>query len=1214
MKRHTVLRGVLILLVVQLLVGSVVWGATGYAQTDDLTAAVEQAVVVYLGNQLSTEVIVSNVKQDTNWAFGSVYIPASENSPSPRTFLFLARFHNDNWEAVLDTELLFQEWLAQLPDTLVSKNEKAILSIGPTLAGDGSGQLSLPWPTGETWTLTGGPHIAVDGNVRNALDFAGGSGEIRASRDGIAYYSASCPNFISIVHGGGWKTTYYHAINISVGYGQSVSRGQFLGHISSQAGCGGSASGDHVHFATYLNNVDKAMHGLDIGGWTVENGSTAYEGCMVRIKDGLRQCAGQGQIYNDGSIGSGAPPNQPPHKPTLLSPSNGSVTSNTSVTLQWKDNGDPDDGPRGYNDFAAELSSDGTKVAESGWIDETSWSVSDLDPGTYSWKVKAGDGDTNSGFGASWTFTVDTAAPTGDLTLNYGWQQASGVNVPLELSASDEHSRVSEMRLGQDCSSLGDWQPYQTARWWQLDGQHGDTAGVCVQYRDRAGNESATVEKSLTLDFYPTQPASSRYRLAADVVALGGSQASSQNYSLHATSGQVLASGDYASSTNYRAALGYWAAVQRDTTPPVVTVESLLTKDATPALHGTVDDAQATVELLLDSNTYNATNNGDGTWRLADNTISPALRDGTYDVVATATDQAGNVGTDSTTDELIVDTTPPSTTIESLLTKDATPALHGTVDDVQATIELLLDSQTYNATNHRDGTWTLPDNTISPALHDGTYDVVITATDTIGHVGTDNTSDELIIDTKAPSVTVDVLITSVTTPALRGTVDDASATVALLVDSQSYTTTNKGDGTWMLAEGVITPTLQDGTYDVAVTATDRAGNVGSDSTTDELTIDVTPPEEPTISGVVSDTLRSEDGRLTITGTAEASSTVTIMLNGEVISTTTTDEQGNWHVDYGDETLPDGEHTLVIQTTDAAGNTSTREVTLVVDTASSYDLQLSISDGKRTVTTGEVLTYTLRYTNTGAITASGVLLTAQVPTNTTVVAAGTADWQCSGTSCSLAVGDVAVGAHGEHPFAVKIAEAMPANVDHVVLHASCQGNESSKRTERQPANNDASITTQVDAQPDLRIALQSQDYNQQTGLLTVTLGYGNQGNQDAVQVWLQVSFPSPVTGTVTNAAAALNDTWDCTGASTSGGRCVYEIGELAAGAQGSQQVGLDTQGYTGNLKDLMFEATITDGSERERNPADNTIQFTPEDTPEPVSPGAKQSLHLPLVLR
>src|SRR5690606_35177234 len=119
-----------------------------------------------------------------------------------------------------------------------------------------------------------------------------------------------------------------------------------------------------------------------------------------------------------------------------------------------------------------------------------------------------------------------------------------------------------------------------------------------------------------------------------------------------------------------------------------------------------------------------------------------ALTDGTYDVSVTATDSVGNDGTDATTDELVVDLTPPTVTVDSLTTGDSTPELTGRVDDTTATISVTVNGNTYPATNNGDGTWTLSDNTISPALTEGTYDVSVTATDSVGNDGTDATTDE----------------------------------------------------------------------------------------------------------------------------------------------------------------------------------------------------------------------------------------------------------------------------------------------------------------------------------------------------------------------------------------------------------------------------------------------------------------------------------------
>ncbi|MEQ1067969.1 Ig-like domain-containing protein, partial [Acinetobacter chenhuanii] len=72
---------------------------------------------------------------------------------------------------------------------------------------------------------------------------------------------------------------------------------------------------------------------------------------------------------------------------------------------------------------------------------------------------------------------------------------------------------------------------------------------------------------------------------------------------------------------------------------------------------------------------YPATNNGDGTWTLADNTL-PALTDGPHNVTVTATDPAGNVGT--TTGVLNVDTTAPTAPVIDPI--NATNPIAGTAE------------------------------------------------------------------------------------------------------------------------------------------------------------------------------------------------------------------------------------------------------------------------------------------------------------------------------------------------------------------------------------------------------------------------------------------------------------------------------------------------------------------------------------------------------
>jgi len=57
--------------------------------------------------------------------------------------------------------------------------------------------------------------------------------------------------------------------------------------------------------------------------------------------------------------------------------------------------------------------------------------------------------------------------------------------------------------------------------------------------------------------------------------------------------------------------------------------------------------------VTIDGNDYTATNNGNGTWTLADNIVA-LLAEGNYTATVTATDAVGN--SDSATGSIVIDT------------------------------------------------------------------------------------------------------------------------------------------------------------------------------------------------------------------------------------------------------------------------------------------------------------------------------------------------------------------------------------------------------------------------------------------------------------------------------------------------------------------------------------------------------------------------------
>ena len=111
-----------------------------------------------------------------------------------------------------------------------------------------------------------------------------------------------------------------------------------------------------------------------------------------------------------------------------------------------------------------------------------------------------------------------------------------------------------------------------------------------------------------------------------------------------------------------------------------------------------------------------------------------------------------------------------------------------------------------------------------------------------GRIGDLSSPFSLSIDTDPPLVTVNPLATESTTPLLSGSISEAAAAVSVSIGGLSRSAMNNGNGTWSLQwSDALSPGA---TYDVVVTATDAAGNTGSDSSADELSI--LPPTPPVL--------------------------------------------------------------------------------------------------------------------------------------------------------------------------------------------------------------------------------------------------------------------------------------------------------------------------------------------------------------------------------
>ncbi|WP_421874194.1 Ig-like domain-containing protein [Marinoscillum sp.] len=353
--------------------------------------------------------------------------------------------------------------------------------------------------------------------------------------------------------------------------------------------------------------------------------------------------------------------------------------------------------------------------------------------------------------------------------------------------------------------------------------------------------------------------------------------------------------------------------VPLDGQPPVVTVNLLATSETSPELGGMIDDPSASIEVEVNGNTYSATNNGTS-WTIVSGTIA-ALADGIYDVAVTATDSVGNVGTDTTTDELLIDSTAPIITLGDLLTNDISPELTGTINDVNASITVIAEGANYAATNNGDSTWTLAQGSIAD-LSEGVYTFEAFAIDSLGNA--DTTTAVITIDLTSPIITATDIYTNDISPELTGTINDVNASITVIAEGANYAATNNGDSTWTLAQGSIAD-LSEGVYTVEAIATDPTGN--ADTTTAVITIDLTSP------AVAVDSVETLQDRPSLSGTVNDTSAVVEVIVDGGSYTATNNGDGTWALAQGTiASLAVGTYDVAVTATDEAGNTGSDSTT------------------------------------------------------------------------------------------------------------------------------------------------------------------------------------------------------------------------------------------------------------------------------------------------
>jgi hypothetical protein len=181
-------------------------------------------------------------------------------------------------------------------------------------------ELRLPFPPGQLWSHTGGPHTGWgEGEPWAALDFAPGT-EQRGCVSTEAWATAMADGLVVRTDVGivvldldgdgdertGWNLFYLHlAKENKARVGQYILAGQPVGHPSCE---GGSSTGTHVHIARKYNGEWIEAAGalpFVMEGWTPEEGNAAYVGTLSRLGHRVRACScsdAASNIYSEAPV------------------------------------------------------------------------------------------------------------------------------------------------------------------------------------------------------------------------------------------------------------------------------------------------------------------------------------------------------------------------------------------------------------------------------------------------------------------------------------------------------------------------------------------------------------------------------------------------------------------------------------------------------------------------------------------------------------------------------------------------------------------------------------------------------------------------------------------------------------------------------------------------------------------------------------------------
>ena len=363
-----------------------------------------------------------------------------------------------------------------------------------------------------------------------------------------------------------------------------------------------------------------------------------------------------------------------------------------------------------------------------------------------------------------------------------------------------------------------------------------------------------------------------------------------------------------------------------DNTSPVVT--SSLNRNMVRSGDNLTVNAQSSADTSyivanVMGNLYSMNKGSGNNWNL--NFTVPDAADGVYNVLLSAFDGMGNMGTSIM--NFTVDNTAPTinATCNPVLTRTGNSVLvNATADDDTASMTLEVLGTIYNMIKDPNNNWIF--NYTVPKLTDGTYDIILTATDALGNTG--NTSLNFTVDNTPPTPIGELNQTTTRTGdnlTLNVSADNDTDTLTATILGDAYNLTKGTGGFWTLNYTV--PRVADGLYTILLTGTDVLGNMGNTSL--NFTVDNT---APSIKGSVLPGLTKTGNSVLVKAVSDPD---TVRMTATILGTTYAMIQGPdgiWTLQYTVPQVMDGFLQVFLDAWDDAGNHGFNTTNMSVDNA------------------------------------------------------------------------------------------------------------------------------------------------------------------------------------------------------------------------------------------------------------------------------------------